>query len=197
MKIVSLTEYLEDIKNELGSSKKDAEKIFRKIVEENVEFYDNEEMLAYVLEKASIFERHHKSRNFLVEDEESDEILGFFSLSLKVIDISELDKKEKKKLILKGKSPDNIMYIPAILIGQFGKNTLLNKITGIELMKVVIEKIQKFREIVGTQMIFLDSINSEKVICFYEQFGFSKYGEVFSDNNKNSYQPMALNLSKM
>ena len=82
-----------------------------------------------------------------------------------------------------------------LLIGQFGKNTKLNKITGQKLFEIVLFKIEEFRAIVGTQIIFLDSINHPKVIQFYEQFGFVPYSNLVSDEFHVRYQPMALNMS--
>jgi len=54
-------------------------------------FKDNEEMLTYLSDKAPNFEKQHRSRNFIVEETETNNIIGFFSLSLKVVDISDLD----------------------------------------------------------------------------------------------------------
>ncbi|MBZ4299847.1 hypothetical protein LAJ56_18040, partial [Streptococcus pneumoniae] len=76
---------------------------------------------------------------------------------------------------------------------QFGKNTKLNKLSGQELFEIVIQKIEEFRAIVGTQMVFLDSINHPKVIQFYKQFGFVAYSQLIKDDHQVSYQPMALN----
>lgn len=152
-------------------------------------------MLTYLSDKASNFEKQQRSRNFIVEETETNNIIGFFSLSLKVVDISDLEESLKKKLVLKGKSPKNIDYLPVLLIGQFGKNTKLNKLSGQELFEIVIQKIEEFRAIVGTQMVFLDSINHPKVIQFYEQFGFVTYSQLIKDDHQVSYQPMALNMS--
>lgn len=197
IKTISLIDYLEIISNQSqGLSIDDSHKIFQKIIKDNVDFHDNKDMLSYLLNKAFKFEKEHKSRNFIVEDNETNDIVGFFSLSLKVVDISNLEKTIKKKLILKGKSANNIDAIPVLLIGQFGKNTKVNGITGEELFKEVLKKIEKFRSIVGTQMIFLDSLNNPKVISFYEKFGFVTYSNLIKDEQNVTYQPMALNMSK-
>lgn len=172
-------------------TEKQVQELFKTIILENVNFKDNEEMLTYLSDKAPNFEKQHRSRNFIVEETETNNIIGFFSLSLKVVDISELEESLKKKLVLKGKSPKNIDYLPVLLIGQFGKNTKLNKLSGQELFEIVIQKIEEFRAIVGTQMVFLDSIN----IQFYEQFGFVAYSQLIKDDHQVSYQPMALNMS--
>lgn len=197
IRTISLVDYLEIISNQSqGLSIDDSHKIFQEIIKDNVDFHGNKDMLSYLLNKAFKFEKEHKSRNFIVEDSETNDIVGFFSLSLKVVDISNLEKTIKKELILKGKSSNNIDAIPVLLIGQFGKNTKVNGITGEELFKEVLKKIEKFRSIVGTQMIFLDSLNNPKVISFYEKFGFVTYSNLIKDEQNITYQPMALNMSK-
>lgn len=194
--VTSLKKYIEKIK-QMAPEKDDKQiyELFKTIILENVDFRGNKEMLLYLSENAVLYEKHHRSRNFIVEEKETGDILGFFSLSLKVIDISKLDTGNKRKLILKGKSPKHIDYLPVLLIGQFGKNTKLNKITGQKLFEIVLFKIEEFRAIVGTQIIFLDSINHPKVIQFYEQFGFVPYSNLVSDEFHVRYQPMALNMS--
>ncbi|MBF8970139.1 hypothetical protein I1A59_04045 [Streptococcus mitis] len=171
--------------------------IFRNIIKDSVDFHGNNDMLSYLLDKAWQFEKHHRSRNFIVENSNTNDIVGFFSLSLKVIDISNLEKSIKKRLILKGKSPNNIDIIPVLLIGQFGKNTKINQITGTELFQEVLKKIELFRSIVGTQIVFLDSLNHPKVISFYKKFGFVTYSDLITDDQNITYQPMALNMSSL
>lgn len=91
----------------------------------------------------------------------------------------------------------HISEIPAILIAQFGKNYKADKrISGDDFMNLVFIQIQKAREIIGGQTIVLDSVNNDKVINFYESFGFTKYGSIVNDENQ-SYQPMALDLTKL
>ena len=83
-----------------------------------------------------------------------------------------------------------------LLIGQFGKNTKAKiNYQDKSYFEIVIQKIEEFRAIVGTQMVFLDSINHPKVIQFYEQFGFVAYSQLIKDDHQVSYQPMALNMS--
>ncbi|HFP2940876.1 TPA: hypothetical protein ACOP8E_001542 [Streptococcus pneumoniae] len=196
IQVTPLKQYLENIQVLApDKTEKQVQELFKTIILENVDFNGNEEMLTYLSDKDPNFEKQHRSRNFIVEETETNNIIGFFSLSLKVVDISDLEKSLKKKLVLKGKSPKNIDYLPVLLIGQFGKNTNLNKLSGQELFEIVIQKIEEFRAIVGTQMVFLDSINHPKVIQFYEQFGFVAYSQLIKDDHQVTYQPMALNMS--
>lgn len=197
IRVIPLKHYLDNIKKLApDKSEKEIQKLFNTLIYDSMDFHGNQEMLEYLAEKAVNYEKHHLSRNFLVEELETNDLIGFFSLSLKVVDISHLETKLKKKLILKGKSPKHIDYLPVLLIGQFGKNTKLNKLSGEELFKIVLEKIEEFRSIVGTQMVFLDSVNHPKIIQFYKGFNFVPYSELIKDENNNQYQPMALNMAK-
>ena len=69
---------------------------FSKIVSEQVSFGPNSDMLSYLKEAAITTELSHQSRNFIIVDEEvSDdkfEILGFFTLALKIINVNYLDQ---------------------------------------------------------------------------------------------------------
>lgn len=192
---IALTEYLDTIRlNKLNETQ--VVDVFKQIIEETVDFNGNSDMLDYLINKAITFEKHHRARNFIVEDSDNN-IVGFFSLSLRAIGVSGLTKNVKKQLLLKGKSPNRIDTIPVLLIGQFGKNTKISKdriISGENLFLEVLKKIELFRSIVGTQIVFLDSINHPKVIAFYQNLGFVSYSELISDENY-SYQPMALKLS--
>ena len=157
-------------------------------------------MLDYLSKLALKDELDNKTRSFIVEaPNSSSDLLGVFSLTLKVIKMDDLSNSQKKKLLISGKrsAAKHISEIPAILIAQFGKNYNADKrISGDDLMDLVLIQIQKAREIIGGQTIVLDSVNNDKVINFYESFGFTKYGSIVNDENQ-SYQPMALDLTKL
>lgn len=157
-------------------------------------------MLDYLSKLALKDELDNKTRSFIVEaPNSSSDLLGVFSLTLKVIKMDDLSNCQKKKLLTSGKrsAAKYISEIPAILIAQFGKNYKADKrISGDDLMNLVFIQIKKAREIIGGQTIVLDSVNNDKVINFYESFGFTKYGSIVNDENQ-SYQPMALDLTKL
>lgn len=135
----------------------------------------------------------------MIDAQDSGKLLGAFSLALKVVRLDNLSNGSRKRLLLNSKrsAVKHITEIPVILIAQFGKNYNFPKsITGIELMSLVLKQVEKARSIVSGQTIVLDSVNNEKVIAFYEQFGFVKYGTIVNDGEA-SYQPMALDLSKL
>jgi len=86
--------------------------------------------------------RFEKSRNFIIIDQEISgdrfEILGFFTLTLKIVNVQELDNDNKKSFVLSGKNARNLNYIPGLLIAQFGRNLHFNKITGQQVMELVL-----------------------------------------------------------
>lgn len=170
------------------------------LVIEEFDFNGNQDMLDYFSKLAIKDELDNKTRSFIVEaPNSSSDLLGVFSLTLKVVKMDDLSNSQKKKLLISGKrsAAKHISEIPAILIAQFGKNYKADKrISGDELMNLVLTQIQKAREIIGGQTIVLDSVNHDKVINFYESFGFTKYGSTVIDENQ-SYQPMALDLTKL
>ena len=170
------------------------------LIIEEFDFNGNQDMLDYFSKLALKYELDNKTRSFIVEaPNSSSDLLGVFSLTLKVIKMDDLSNSQKKKLLISGKrsAAKHISEIPAILIAQFGKNYNADKrISGDDLMDLVLIQIQKAREIIGGQTIVLDSVNHDKVINFYENFGFTKYGSIVYDENQ-SYQPMALDLTKL
>ena len=85
------------------------------------------------------------------------------------------------------------------MIAQFGRNLHFNKITGQQVMELVVEKIQLAQSILGGKMVYLDSVNEDKVINFYKSFAFVEYGEIIRDNKHPDvyYQPMSLDMTKV
>lgn len=68
-----------------------------------------------------------------------------------------------------------ITELPAILIGQFGKNDIhRDKISGAELMDFCLEKVFEGQEILGGRILLLECKDVEYLYTFYERFGFHK-----------------------
>lgn len=160
-------------------------------------------MQLYLEEEALSMELSHRSKNFIVVNTDtsatSNEWLGLITLSLKIIDINNVDVEAKEKLLLSGKSPKRVDKIPGILIAQLGKNYLhSSQVSGRDLLLLALEMIVNVQNLVGGKMVFLDSVNVPKVIDLYESFGFVKYGSLVRDVRQPEvyYQPMALDLSQ-
>lgn len=201
----SIEEYVKSQNPELTSPKtirKKARAIFCEIASQKISFGQNTDMQNYLECDALVMELSHRSKNFIVvnEDnfEETEEWLGLITLTLKVFDISGIDVQTKKELLMRGKSVKSIEQIPGILIAQLGKNTLFeNPIKGGDLLKLALEMIVTAQSFIGGKMVFLDSVNNPKIIKLYKSFGFFEYDSLIQDKNHPEvyYQPMALDLT--
>ena len=202
----SIEEYVKSQNPELTSPKtirKKARAIFCEIASQKISFGQNTDMQNYLECDALVMELSHRSKNFIVvnEDnfEETQEWLGLITLTLKVFDISGIDLQTKKELLMRGKSVKSIEQIPGILIAQLGKNTLFeNPIKGGDLLKLALEMIVTAQSFIGGKMVFLDSVNNPKIINLYKSFGFVEYDSLIQDKNHPEvyYQPMALDLTR-
>ncbi|CYW31055.1 hypothetical protein [Streptococcus suis] len=210
---ISLSEFYQSIEEHVKNQaveatspktiRKKARAIFSGVVSQMISFGKNLDMQDYLKDTALSMELSHRSKNFIVVDEDNfyvtGEWLGLITLSLKVVDISDIDEQSKKKMVMAGKSIHNIQHIPGILIAQLGKNMLLNNsVQGSDLLKLALEMIVSVQNTIGGKMVFLDSVNHPKIISLYESFGFVKYGELIQDKHRIGvvYQPMALDLTK-
>lgn len=201
----SIEEYVKSQNPELTSPKtirKKARAIFCEIASQKISFGQNTDMQNYLECDALVMELSHRSKNFIVvnEDnfEETEEWLGLITLTLKFFDISGIDVQTKKELLMRGKSVKSIEQIPGILIAQLGKNTLFeNPIKGGDLLKLALEMIVTAQSFIGGKMVFLDSVNNPKIIKLYKSFGFFEYDSLIQDKNHPEvyYQPMALDLT--
>ena len=136
---------------------------------------------------------------FLERINKNDEIdyLGFVTIRIFNLDISDVDIKVKKKLILSGKSPKNIDCIPCYLIEQVAKNSNVedNPICVKDLLDLAMGKIIQSNNLLGSALVTLLGVNIDKVINIYSEYGFEKFGELKTPSGSTvSYQPMYLKL---
>lgn len=166
---------------------------FRQRVLSHFTCHQNIDIIHFLTEKAVDYERHHISRTFFFVNEQGD-WLGFFVLSLRVLDMRDWDKKVKKQFLCSGKSPNNVQFIPTYLIAQLARNDhFSNEINGRIMMNAVLKQLDETRRILGGKIVWLDSVNHEKVIQFYEQFGFRKVGQPIGTQK---LQPMFLTFTE-
>ena len=124
---------------------------------------------AFLKQKAFDFERRDKSRTFLIVD--GDDLLGYFTLSLKSLPFNESVSKSVIKDI-DGYSK-NVQAVGIVIIGQFGKDSVLAKdVDGGFLLDICMETVYKAKRIVGGRCVMLECQKKEKVVAFYERNGF-------------------------
>lgn len=146
----------------------------------------NADVEYFLKTKAIEFSKQGHSKTYLVFTSYKDkiELIGYFTLAPKHLKLSPkaLSKSLKKKII-KFATHDNDLkeyILPAILIGQLGKNynNGLNKqITGDELLALACEKVQYIQHLLGGKVVYLECEDKPKLIEFYERNMFISFSK--------------------
>lgn len=123
--------------------------------------------------KAIRFELTENSRTYIILDDETSNLLGYFSLTFKeiVLENKKISKTEIKNLDGISK---NASRIKAFLIGQIGKNKGINN--NYLNLKLILDDvytvISKVQSLIGGRVIFLECENIPRLIRLYENHGF-------------------------
>ncbi|MBP1920695.1 hypothetical protein [Youngiibacter multivorans] len=142
----------------------------------------------FIKQKAIMFEKLGKSRTFLVFDEDSDKfnILGYYTIAIQVLKIpSEFSNRRILKLdgLSAKRNGEIITELPAILIGQIGKNELYkDNVTGHKIMEFCLNTIFDGQARLGGRLIILECKKVPYFYGFYEQFGFNKLEKEYQDD---------------
>jgi len=75
----------------------------------------------FLVNKAIEWENIDYGRTYLMIDGERDRIAGFFTISLKSVDLGNLPGKRRRKLLKSTPGRDGLKSYPAFLIGQIGR----------------------------------------------------------------------------
>lgn len=124
--------------------------------------------------KAIRFEQTDNARTYLVLDDLTGDILGYFSVTFKelLLESTALSKTQIKKLDGISKNAESVR---AFLIGQIGKNTavLNNPIRLKDLLSETYAVLSEAKALVGGRLIILECEDSPKLIQLYQQQGFT------------------------
>ncbi|MCU6430266.1 hypothetical protein [Lacticaseibacillus paracasei] len=160
----------------------------------------NPSMNEFIHSKALNEQRHGVSKTYFVVNEPNPgQLLGFVTLRMDVLNLESVTLEQRKKLVLKGKSPNNLTQIPWLLIEEVAKNFKIadNPIHLDDLLDVAISTMSQVHTLVGGGVIGLNAINVPRVIAKYHDYGFAPFGDPrpAHANRKVSYQPMFLRIS--
>lgn len=159
----------------------------------------NKDVESFLLDKAIAFAKQNVSQTHIVMAPYNDKmvIAGYFALANKNIKVNE-EKISKNlfKRIRKFGNYDSVSKtceVPALLIGQLGKNLKYNEdklIDGHELLKIAFDKLVLVQNIIGGKLVYLECEDIQKLKDFYESNGFCLFGqrknELFSELENNS-----------
>lgn len=145
--------------------------------------------------KAIDFAKKRMSITYLVFDKESGEILGYFTLTHKVLYIPAdgLSNTTRRRLERYGSLDKNTnsYLMSAFLLAQLGKNFALgeeNRITGTDLMDCVDSILKDIQYRVGGGVVYLDSLDNRHLAHFYEDIcSYRKFSERVSETNNTKY----------
>ncbi|HFH8083449.1 TPA: GNAT family N-acetyltransferase [Streptococcus agalactiae] len=144
--------------------------------------------------KAIDFERTAIATTYLVFDEGTNILLGFFSLANKPLTMSKknfegLSKKQQKSLRHSGRQIGNKFQVNSYLIGQLGKNyseSVQNaeyKLNGKELLDLAYGKVLEASKIIKAKYVWIECEDTQYLKTFYSDFGFTMIPDYFSSNN--------------
>ena len=137
---------------------------------------------SFLHEKAIQFEKSAIASTYLVFEEETNILVGFFSLANKPLTMSEknfdsLSNTQRNRLKQYGRKIGNKFQINSYLIGQLGKNfskEAEKKISGADLLTLAFDKVAEASAIIRAKYVWLECDNNEKLINFYSSFGFKQ-----------------------
>ena len=181
------------VKNILDSLKDDGEEFLKRFLA-SFSCPVNPEIEQFLKERAIDFAKRRLSITYLVTDNDDGEFLGYFTLTHKAIllDGKDFSKTMQRKLTRYSrldKQTGNYMA-SAFLLAQFGKNYGIDDgkhVSGSELMELVNDILLDIQRRIGGGIVYLDCEDRPQLISFYEDKGFQKFAERFSEEDNQKY----------
>lgn len=120
-------------------------------------------------------------------------LVGYFALANKTIHISNrvLNYNYRRRIKRFGTPYDSGYIISTLMIAQLGKsfaNEYNNLISGDELLKIALDKVQQIQKDMGGKFVFLECEDIDRLIEFYSSHGFFKIGNRFLDRGEKGIE---------
>ena len=154
----------------------------------------NPEIEDFIRNKAINFATGKLSITYLVNDDDTGNILGYFTLTHKSIIINgeNLSATSRKKLARYSRmdvSTGNYMA-SSFLLAQFGKNYALDeadRIDGADLMKLATDVLVNIQRQIGGGIVYLDCEDKPELTSFYKRQNFKEFDDRFSTEDNQKY----------
>ncbi len=148
---------------------------------------DNDEVQDFINNKAIVHEERGLSRTILVFDEKNGLLVGYYTLSIKSLVLSVKLSSKKKKAYF-GTAQTNGDVIPAILIGQLGKNdAVVSEFTGSDLMSLIFGYIFRVDKLLPSVVSYVEHNGSKKLCKYYEKHGFTYFPREKDEKEKSLF----------
>ncbi len=113
------------------------------------------------------FENHLRSRTYLYINNETQEVVAYFTITISTLHTENISAEIVK--LLDGYQ-DNVKSMPCFLIGQLGKSDQCESFKiGTHILYDATTVIDQAQQMLGGRFILLDAINVKPVIAFYEE----------------------------
>nr|WP_317379099.1 GNAT family acetyltransferase [uncultured Faecalimonas sp.] len=179
--VFNIREYLNNQNEELGE-----DDLIQLLSEFSCE--KNPDVEKFVKEQSIEFAKKQQSVTYLVFSTEDAELVGYFAITIKPIAVNaEPFSNTVKKKIARVSELNELNHtynLAAYLIAQLGKNFsngANNRITGEELLGLAIKQIQQLQYLAGGMVVFLETVNEEKLLSFYKNKGFQEFDSRLSE----------------
>jgi len=131
----------------------------------------NSDLTNFIHSTALDFQKRQIARTFVLVNSSKNEIVGYFTISMKSLSTNGMSKTSIKKI--DGVSNSRVC-IHSYLIGQLGiSDNYAQYKLGTLLLDDAFLKIEMAHDLVAGRYILVDAINHEKVLNFYTENGFA------------------------
>ena len=142
----------------------------------------NQDVENFLKTQAIEFTKKQQSVTYLVFATDDAQLLGYFSLTIKPITVSDepFSRTARKKLLRVStlNAKDHTYSLAAYLIAQLGKNYTDGaniRITGAELLALAINQIEQLQYQAGGMVVFLEANDEDKLLSFYQNNRFRPF----------------------
>lgn len=188
--VFNIREYLNGNNEELG------EDDLRQVLSE-FSCEKNPDVERFAKEQSIEFAKKQQSVTYLVFSTEDAELVGYFAITIKpiMVNAESFSNTIKKKLarVSELNEQNHTYNMAAYLIAQLGKNYnngANDRITGEELLGLAIKQLQQLQYLAGGMVVFLETLNEEKLLSFYQGKGFQQFDSRLSESA--SHEPHEL-----
>ena len=144
----------------------------------------NSDLTNFIHSIADDFEERQIARTFVLINNEQNEVVGYFTISMKSLSTNGISKTSIKKI--DGVSNSRVC-IHSFLIGQLGiSDNYAEYKLGTLLLDDAFSKIEMAHDLVAGRYILVDAINHKKVINFYKEYGFALLDTNIEDSENGS-----------
>ncbi|MDQ7060951.1 MAG: hypothetical protein Q9M43_07325 [Sulfurimonas sp.] len=144
----------------------------------------NSDLTNFIHTTALNFEDRQISRTFILVNTNKNEVVGYFTISMKSLSTNGMSKTSIKKI--DGVSNSRVC-IHSFLIGQLGvSDNYAEYKLGTLLLDEAFSKIEMAHDLVAGRYILVDAVNHKKVIKFYSESGFTLLDTNFEESENAS-----------